>query len=74
MEGGEPSFATSEELAELRTEVAELRRHVLALQSMRGADDPLAALSKLRAAYQAMPPEAKALHSEAETEARALLR
>ena len=65
------SFATAEDLAALRAELAELRRQLLDLRALAPGAPARPAITELQAGYAALSPEAKALHEEAEAEARA---
>jgi hypothetical protein len=66
------SFATSAELAALRAEVAELRRQVSELQTVTALPEWRSAMARLQAGYDSLSDEARAIHNEAVTEARAL--
>jgi hypothetical protein len=66
-----PSFATAEDIAALRAELADLRRQFLELRALAPGAPARAAINELQARYAALSPEAKALHEEAEAEARA---
>jgi hypothetical protein len=68
-----PSFATAEEVDTLRAELADLRRQLLDLRALAPGTPARPAIIELQARYAALSPEAKALHEEAEAEARAFL-
>ena len=70
----ERAFATSEELDALRREVDLLRDEIRTLRTADRGGGALASMKALQAGYDALPPEAKELHAEAEAEARASLR
>jgi hypothetical protein len=65
------SFATAEEVAVLRAEVADLRRQLLDLRALAPGSPARQAIAELQARYAALSHEAKAMHEEAEAEARA---
>lgn len=74
LDSPQPSFATSAELAALRTEVAELRRQVAELRAANAAPDWQHAMARLQAGYDALSDEAKAIHKKSEAEAKAVAR